>query len=100
MCQLYQCYPFYFSDFPNNIGVNPFLFVGKIGKVQISLYYVPYNLLLCSFYYFYILVNVGAESDGKLLSWILGIPFELFTPPRSEEHTSELQSRENLVCRL
>src|SRR5207302_11504409 len=22
------------------------------------------------------------------------------TPPRSEEHTSELQSRENLVCRL
>src|SRR5690606_38713709 len=24
----------------------------------------------------------------------------LFPPPRSEEHTSELQSRENLVCRL
>src|SRR5690606_39849284 len=24
----------------------------------------------------------------------------IFTPPRSEEHTSELQSRENLVCRL
>src|SRR5690606_32242820 len=24
----------------------------------------------------------------------------LFTYPRSEEHTSELQSRENLVCRL
>src|SRR5690606_39541074 len=23
-----------------------------------------------------------------------------FMPPRSEEHTSELQSRENLVCRL
>src|SRR5436309_15709903 len=23
-----------------------------------------------------------------------------FTPARSEEHTSELQSRENLVCRL
>src|SRR5215475_12924937 len=32
-------------------------------------------------------------------------PFEFwsvaaFAPPRSEEHTSELQSRENLVCRL
>src|SRR5690606_42029729 len=26
--------------------------------------------------------------------------FEGKVPPRSEEHTSELQSRENLVCRL
>src|SRR5690606_41926137 len=25
---------------------------------------------------------------------------DLTLPPRSEEHTSELQSRENLVCRL
>src|SRR5690606_41200963 len=25
---------------------------------------------------------------------------DLLTAPRSEEHTSELQSRENLVCRL
>src|SRR5690606_42150437 len=24
----------------------------------------------------------------------------MWSPPRSEEHTSELQSRENLVCRL
>src|SRR5690606_41018825 len=27
-------------------------------------------------------------------------PVQVFFPPRSEEHTSELQSRENLVCRL
>src|SRR5690606_40984604 len=27
-------------------------------------------------------------------------PQKIFIPPRSEEHTSELQSRENLVCRL
>src|SRR5690606_41197124 len=27
-------------------------------------------------------------------------PTDLRTPNRSEEHTSELQSRENLVCRL
>src|SRR5215475_5077220 len=26
--------------------------------------------------------------------------FAIASPPRSEEHTSELQSRENLVCRL
>src|SRR5690606_4877142 len=28
------------------------------------------------------------------------VPLALFLPLRSEEHTSELQSRENLVCRL
>src|SRR5690606_40912629 len=27
-------------------------------------------------------------------------PFTRYSPVRSEEHTSELQSRENLVCRL
>src|SRR5690606_41813670 len=27
-------------------------------------------------------------------------PVAIQAPPRSEEHTSELQSRENLVCRL
>src|SRR5690606_41729038 len=35
----------------------------------------------------------------------VGFPVQLLSqevqlPPRSEEHTSELQSRENLVCRL
>src|SRR5690606_41948089 len=30
----------------------------------------------------------------------LPTPGETFRTPRSEEHTSELQSRENLVCRL
>src|SRR6202043_2569955 len=28
------------------------------------------------------------------------LPSNTISPPRSEEHTSELQSRENLVCRL
>src|SRR5690606_40258310 len=41
---------------------------------------------------------------GKRRSWILlaqaGIALGLFLMARSEEHTSELQSRENLVCRL
>src|SRR5690606_39606968 len=34
------------------------------------------------------------QKDGVEVS------FELNDPDRSEEHTSELQSRENLVCRL
>src|SRR5690606_40983337 len=43
-------------------------------------------------------------TDGKVLG--IGLPSSLSVkraiPPchRSEEHTSELQSRENLVCRL
>src|SRR5690606_39619263 len=32
--------------------------------------------------------------------WENGFMMELSTRTRSEEHTSELQSRENLVCRL
>src|SRR5690606_40095775 len=38
-------------------------------------------------------VAVGAQNDRAEL-------FGAAEPPRSEEHTSELQSRENLVCRL
>src|SRR6266700_5264537 len=40
-------------------------------------------------YYTALLVNVGCHADAhEQAKW------------RSEEHTSELQSRENLVCRL
>src|SRR5436309_8986467 len=40
-----------------------------------------------------VLTVLGPETDS-----VLGV--ELGAEPRSEEHTSELQSRENLVCRL
>src|SRR2546430_11740965 len=36
------------------------------------------------------------EPDGKTTRWMV----EGGTPNRSEEHTSELQSQSNLVCRL
>src|SRR5690606_41610089 len=43
-------------------------------------------------------------TDHHLLSGLNGFPFQVLCDPvgstRSEEHTSELQSRENLVCRL
>src|SRR5690606_41719978 len=47
-----------------------------------------------------------ASNNGSLSSWrsrlyASGRPFSVARRPvRSEEHTSELQSRENLVCRL
>src|SRR6266853_2071782 len=36
----------------------------------------------------------------KAAEWILRYPEEFYAKPRSEEHTSELQSQSNLVCRL
>src|SRR5690606_41606482 len=39
-----------------------------------------------------------ARNDDK--GCRLARPFRIDPPGRSEEHTSELQSRENLVCRL
>src|SRR2546427_9296413 len=45
----------------------------------------------------------GTEAVGKLvvLPLVLGVVFLLFALiSRSEEHTSELQSQSNLVCRL
>src|SRR5436309_6057423 len=36
----------------------------------------------------------------RQFAWDYERAFQLMPKPRSEEHTSELQSRENLVCRL
>src|SRR5690606_40059483 len=48
-----------------------------------------------------IFIAVGAAAINQF-SWIFYIfgAFLVYTAVRSEEHTSELQSRENLVCRL
>src|SRR5690606_40711236 len=40
---------------------------------------------------------IAAAVGGMVVPALL---YVLFVPARSEEHTSELQSRENLVCRL
>src|SRR5690606_41948265 len=44
----------------------------------------------------------SASKFGLLGRGLRGVPVPRAGPPRprSEEHTSELQSRENLVCRL
>src|SRR5690606_41397481 len=43
-------------------------------------------------------VSVDSAGPGDIIA-VAGIP-EITIGERSEEHTSELQSRENLVCRL
>src|SRR5690606_41918729 len=43
----------------------------------------------------------GFEADHDVVALVVDQGDELLSKPRrSEEHTSELQSRENLVCRL
>src|SRR3712207_7272621 len=42
------------------------------------------------------LLHEHADADAD----VLGHSLQIHTPPRSEEHTSELQSRQYLVCRL
>src|SRR5690606_4484442 len=43
---------------------------------------------------------IGGATSGIGIDGFDGIEELIGTEPRSEEHTSELQSRENLVCRL
>src|SRR5690606_42124367 len=52
----------------------------------------------------WIAIAFGAAAWTPLLAWNFenaeaGLRFQLVDRHRSEEHTSELQSRENLVCR-
>src|SRR5215475_8964309 len=47
------------------------------------------------------LVDAGASQQGAVDRPIVGVDQRRVAGPgRSEEHTSELQSRENIVCRL
>src|SRR5690625_7969118 len=46
-------------------------------------------------------VILGGMPDAEIRSFLDSVPLEHgLTPRRSEEHTSELQSRGHLVCRL
>src|SRR5690606_40808467 len=75
-------------------------FLGSLNSVE------PYEVFLVRLRIMNIRMMVtekpisGESSSDSPMSWA----FDQFTAvslaPRSEEHTSELQSRENLVCRL
>src|SRR5699024_12060381 len=45
-------------------------------------------------------LNIDWDGNELLLSDVLGTEVDIITKDRSEEHTSELQSRFDLVCRL
>src|SRR5690606_40014935 len=70
--------------------------IGKVIIGEFSSESIQYGQLLGEFteygilqLYYHHVDNLGATEQGQC---------QVF--PRSEEHTSELQSRENLVCRL
>src|SRR2546430_16241289 len=88
-------------------------------------YYCFFSLILCSFFFFFFFFNDTATTEIYTLSLHDALPicklpqprsnymarskqpipsgFHTVTPyltVRSEEHTSELQSQSNLVCRL
>src|SRR3712207_7168832 len=44
--------------------------------------------------------DVPGAGGLRVLTSVLGVPLTLLAGLRSEEHTSELQSRQYLVCRL
>src|SRR2546430_5499515 len=54
-----------------------------------------------------LMLNGDEETAGSCIAWVVAkhrdlidAEFALNTDARSEEHTSELQSQSNLVCRL
>src|SRR5688572_32616844 len=60
---------------------------------------LPYEVLLLNMHYFdEEFERIDASSPGKVFEKLA--PKEVFERERSEEHTSELQSQSNLVCRL
>src|SRR3989475_7900128 len=65
------------------------------GKMNLALADVHGAVLVVSQFTLY-----GDVQKGRRPSFIDAAPPELAVPLRSEEHTSELQSQSNLVCRL
>src|SRR5688572_31688554 len=45
-------------------------------------------------------IGTGEGLQGGSLTWFVTVDSTTATDTRSEEHTSELQSQSNLVCRL
>src|SRR5690606_41972990 len=66
-----------------------------------SLYLLPAIIVLCSVLAVMFLPERYPATNAQRLEFRhVPDPDAILTPYRSEEHTSELQSRENLVCRL
>src|SRR5215475_15015089 len=86
--------------------------------VIVVLFCIVFNYFFVRLFFFFLMIRRPPRSTlfpyttlfrshrslvvGATAAAVLGLPLLLYdhTAIRSEEHTSELQSRENLVCRL
>src|SRR5436309_9812764 len=80
------------SDVDESLSLHDALPISVIGS---GIFLVPGGVLR----------QAGGHAGPALLVWVVGGVLSLlgalaYAELRSEEHTSELQSRENLVCRL
>src|SRR5690606_40975756 len=83
------------------INENPILNLENEDKKRLNWgYYLGFNQYDFKVDYKYHDYSTWYMADQMLTSKSLGFNVGLIGELRSEEHTSELQSRENLVCRL
>src|SRR2546428_2535427 len=86
--------------------LQPLMFVFIFGRVMVGSGYMPpsYKSLLLPGIMAISMVGTGIWAVAMPLiaefQWTREIEDRLLAPMRSEEHTSELQSRSDLVCRL
>src|SRR5690606_40220006 len=101
--QLFQSPEDYFLRWP----VASALRLIRYGSFVVSLTMIPFYVALTTFHYQMIPLQtlfVLLESRSKLPftpfteGFFMIITLEIIKEARSEEHTSELQSRENIVC--
>src|SRR5688572_9994661 len=81
---------------PEYLAINP---VGKVPAITHQGVTITEAAAICTyladeFPAAKLAVPVGTPQRGLYLKWLF------YSPSRSEEHTSELQSQSNLVCRL
>src|SRR5690606_6759331 len=93
------------ADENPSAGVSMRALAGRLGVTPMTLYgYVPDKGTLLALMYDSIhaeMPRVVGEGISGVVDWVEEVvEVYLRHPWRSEEHTSELQSRENLVCRL
>src|SRR3989442_6362686 len=75
----------------SNTGTEPYLIIGTVAVVQ-----TQYSQFQSIRHHLQRLTSEGNKKRNKFLSLLTGDNIMA----RSEEHTSELQSRPHLVCRL
>src|SRR5690606_40310287 len=82
----------------SDLGMSPTRLIGS--PICATALKVPSTLAAPHMSYFISSISAAGLSEMPPVSKVMPLPTSTMGFARSEEHTSELQSRENLVCRL